>query len=200
MSFFLRRIAPVVLLLTFMQGKTPAQQSNGQDILIDELIHQIQLGLANAQKDLAEEKMPTLNSVTLDLVTEAKVSAGGKINLYIVSFGTKWERDRSQEVEITLKPPSPTAPRPVGKQPAVSDQVMNAIVSAGRGVHAASTNKDVPLVATGIKVVINFVVKTDTSGGLKFTIAPVTADLSGDLANSAVQKITVLYQNPEPKK
>src|SRR6266446_4736351 len=159
------------------------QTPSAQEILIDKLLSEIQLALANAQKQLAAENMPHLESVTLDLVTEAKRDAGGKINLYIVSFGKKWERDRSQEVEITLKPPSATLPLPVGKGPSVSDQLVSAIVSAARGVQNARKNKDVPLVTTGLKVVLNFVVKGDLSGGVKFEIAPITVDLSGDLTN-----------------
>jgi len=58
----------------------------------------------------------------------------------------------------------------------------------------------VPLVASALKVVLSFVVKGDTSGGVKFEIIPVTVDLSGDVANSAVQKITVVFQNPETTK
>jgi len=56
------------------------------------------------------------------------------------------------------------------------------------------------LVTSSVKVVLGFVVKGNTSGGVKFTIAPVTLDLSGKLANSVVQKITVVFHNPEPKK
>jgi hypothetical protein len=82
----------------------------------------------------------------------------------------------------------------------VSDELVKAIESAARGVQAARQNSDVPLVASGLKVVLSFVVKGDTSGGARFEIVPVTADLSGELANSALQKITVVYQNPAPKR
>jgi hypothetical protein len=56
------------------------------------------------------------------------------------------------------------------------------------------------LVASGLEVALSLVVAGDTSGGAKFEIVPVTVDLSGELANSAIQKITVVRQNPEPKK
>jgi hypothetical protein len=202
MDAFRKCVIPscLALLIAPVSGLAgPPQTPNAQEILIDKLLVEIQLALANAQKQLATEGMPHLESVTLDLITEAKREVGGKINLYIVSFGKKWERDRSQEVEITLKPPSPSLPLPVGKGPSVSDQLVSAIVNAARGVQNARKDKDVPLVTTSLKVVLNFVVKGDVSGGVSFEIAPITVDLSGDLTNQAIQKITVVYKNPEDK-
>jgi hypothetical protein len=199
----LRRIW--ILLLIGLMGASPARiyAQSSEDvpgIAIDQLLQQIQIGLAKVQKDLTQDDIPPLQSVTLNLVAEAKKEAGGKINLYIVSFGKKWERDKTQEIEITLKPPSPNKPAPVAQGPTVADELINAIENAARGVHAARQNKQVPLTPTGLKVVLGFTVKTDTSGGVKFTISPVTADLSGDLAKSAIQKVTVVYQVSEPKK
>ena len=181
-------------------ARSSAQQSpDAEQVLISDLVTEVQIGLAKAQKELANQKIPTLKSVTLDLVAEAKVAAGGKINLYIFSFGKKWERDRSQEIEVTLKPPSGKQPVQVAKGPSISDQLVSAIVDAGKGIQAARQNQIVPLEASGLKVVLSFVVRGDTSGGVKFEILPVTVDLSGDLAKSAIQKITVVYENPEPK-
>ena len=199
------RLIPLLvaaLVCSSLSNQAFAQQTpDSQEVLIDQLLREIQVGLAKAQKDLAAEKIPPLQSVTLDLVAEAKVAVGGKINLYIVTFGAKWEKERTQQVEVTLKPPSPNLPMKVAKGPSVSDQLANAIVSAGKGVQAARNDKSVPLAASGLKVVLSFVVKGDTAGGTKFEIAPVTFDLSGRLANQAIQKITVVYQNPEqPKK
>ena len=176
------------------------QPPDGEGILVDKVLAEVQTALAKVQKDLAFEKIPPLQSVTLDLVVEAKREIGPKINLYIVTFGKKWEKDRSQEIEVTLKPPSPGAPIKAGKGPSVSDELVSAIESAARGVQKARQNAVVPLETSALKFVLSFVVKDETSGGVKFEIAPVTVDLSGDLANSATQKITVLYQNPEPSK
>lgn len=186
----------VALVLGPLSNQGFAQQpQDGQGVLIDQVLTEIQSALSKVQKDLAFEKIPPLQSVTLDLVVEVKKEVGAKINLYVVTFGKKWERDRSQEVEITLKPPSPGAPTKAGKGPSVSEELVNAIESAAKGVQRARNDKDVPLETSGLKFVLSFVVKGDTSGGVKFEIAPVTVDLSGDLANSATQKITIIYQN-----
>ena len=190
-----------LLMLVPLGGQAFAQQpENAQGVLVDEVLTEIQTALAKVQKDLAFEKLPPLKSVTLDLVAEAKIQVGHKINLFIVTFGQKWEKDRSQEIEITLTPPNPNLPLKAAKGPSVSDELASAIENAAQGVQKARDNKDVPLEASGLKVVLSFVVKGDTSGGAKFEIAPITADLSGDWAHSATQKITVLYQIPEPAK
>ena len=195
-------LVAILCLVTFALAPLDVRaqgNSAGQSVLIDQALAEIQTALARAQKELADARIPPLDSVTLDLITEAKREGGGKINLYIVSFGRKWERSRTQEIELTLKPPAPTAIN-VARPPSLSDQLVSAIVSAGRGVQAARANKAVPLVSTGLKVTLSFVVKTDTSAGVKFELVPVTVDLAGDLANSAVQKIVILYQNSDPKK
>lgn len=200
MAKILRRVATVALCLTILRAPLAiSQASSSQDVVIDEFLKQVQLALAQVQKDLVDNNLPPLQSVTLNLSTEAKKDVGGKVNLYIVSFGHKIEKGRTQELEITLKPPNPSAPLKVGKVPSVADQLENAILSAARGIKGARQNAQVPLEPTGVKVTLNFVVKSDTSGGVKFTIAPVTADLSGDINDQVTQKITVVYQKPEPK-
>jgi len=190
----------VVILSFFCSQAYPQQTDNKQGVLIDQLLKEVQVGLAKAQVDLHDAGIPPLQSVTLNLTTEVKKEVGGKISLFIVSFGRKWEKSHAQEIEVTLKPPKPSQVVKLARGPSVSDQLVQAIESAARGVQAARNNKDVPLVASNLKVVLSFVVKGDTSGGAKFEIVPVTADLSGDLASSAVQKITVVFENPEPKK
>jgi len=178
-------------------GLAAAQQAKEQGVQIERLIGEVQLGLAKAQKELDANRIPLLKSVTLNLVAEAQKQGGGRIGLFIVTLGKKWRGDLSQEIEVTLKPPSPTHPIKVASEVSVADQLAAAIVSAGRGVQQARLNKEVPLIASALKVVLSFVVKGDTSGGAKIEIVPVTVDLSGKLANSATQKITVVFEDPE---
>lgn len=173
------------------------QTPGTKGVVIDQLLKQVQIGLAKAQTDLQSEGMPPLESVTLNLTAEVNKSIGGKITLLIWSFGHKWEKSRSQEIEVTLKPPEAT--KGIAKaEPTVADQLVEAIESAAKGVQAARNDPSVPLVTSSLKVVLSFVVKGDTSAGAdgKFEIIPVTANLSGNLAKSALQKITVVYANP----
>jgi NTP-dependent ternary system trypsin peptidase co-occuring protein len=196
-SHLLRVSVATCILLLICRQAAALQTPNDQGMLIDELLAEIQTALAKVQKDLVFQKIPPLKSVTLDLVVEANTEIRSGINLYIVTFGTKVERGRSQEVEITLKPPSPSAPLKAGKGPSVTDELVGAIESAAKGVQAARKNSDVPLETSGLKFVLYFVVKGTASAGFKIEIAPITADFSGDVSNSATQKITVLYENPD---
>lgn len=193
------RVLLAVLVFSCCGNALAQGQTDQRGILIGRVLAEIQRALTKTQRDLAFEKLPPLQSVTLDLVAEAKREVGAKINLYIVSFGKKWEKDRSQEIELSLKPPSPNVAVKTGKVPSVSDELVSAIESAALGVRNASANANVPLQPSELKVVLSFVVKGDTSGGAKFEIVPVTVDLSGDLANSATQKITVVFQSPASK-
>jgi hypothetical protein len=178
-------------------GGNPQQTQGEKEVVIEQLLKQVQIGLAKVQNDLKSQGMPPLQSVTLNLTAEVKKGSDKKFTLFIWSFGHKWEKSRSQEVEVTLKPPEPTAGL-VKAGPTVADQLVEAIESAAKGVQAARKDPDVPLVTSGLKVVLSFVVSGDTSvgGSGKFEIIPVTAELSRKLAKSALQKITVVYANP----
>ena len=170
------------------------QTASPEGVSIEKLISEIQLGLAKAQKELAEEKMPPLISVSLGLIAEATTQVDGKVKLFVVSFGQKWEKSLTQEIEITLTPPKATQPLKIAKGPSVTDQLVSAIVSAGKAVQLARANTDVPLEMTSLKVALSFVVKKKKGGGAEFEILPVTIGLSGELANAATQKITILYK------
>ncbi len=165
---------------------------------IEELIGEIQTGIAKAQEQLSAEQIPLLKSVTLDLVAEARMRIDGGFEFIVVTLGGYWERASSQEIEVTLKPPKPPKllrkrPRP---RPGVADQLANAIVAAGRGVQKAGSNTNVPLVATALKVVLTFVVRAGISAGLKFELQLVTAKLAGQLEKSATHQVTVLFEDP----
>lgn len=197
--FLLVCISAQITSPTVSHAQTSIERAPEQAVLVDQFLKQVQLALARVQKDLSDDSIPPLESVTLTLSAEAKKDVGGKINLYIISFGHKIEKGRTQEIEITLKPPSPSARLQVAKGPGVSEQLEDAIVNAARGVQNARKNTSVPLETSQLKVTLNFVVKSDTSGGVKFEIAPVTVDLSGELADSTTQKIVVVYQKAAAK-
>lgn len=194
-----------LLALGIVSCATPskAQQARGAEsaqVQVAELLSSVQAALAEAQKELSREEVPLLKSVTLDLSTEAKKDAGGKISLYVVSFGAKREKAESQEIEITLTPPPKGSTQKAGFKPAVvTDRLVAAIVTAAHGVRGAGANKDFPLVFSGLKVTLGFEVTTVGSPGVKFEILPVGFELSGDVSRSTAQKITVQYENPAPK-
>lgn len=190
-------------LLVVLRGRascavtTAAARPQEPGVEIGELVSRIQAGLTEAQRDLDEQRIPLLESVTLNLVAEAGDAGGGQADRLIVSAGKRRERSRPREIEVTLTPPTTRQLRLFTKAPSVGQQLATAIVSAARGVQEARNRQDVPLVASALKVVINFVVKRDASGEGDFEIVPVTFGMSGDLAATAMHKITLLFQDPK---
>lgn len=180
----------------------PPQNTDTIDkqVQVAQLLSSVQLALARVQKDLAFEKMPLLKSVTLYLNAEINKDASGKVNLFVVSFGSKKAKSETQEIEITLTPPPVEHPLNVSSiSPAIIDRLVAAILGAARGVQDAENNKDVPLIFSGLKVVLGFVVKKGASGGAQFEIVPVGFELSGNVSAVSLQKITIQYQNPSSK-
>ena len=169
-----------------------------QDVPIDGLLANIQLALLDIQGQASKESLPPLDAVTLTLQTEYKKAAGGGIKLFIISFGKKWERTRSHELKLELKPPSPLATRPVSKD-AVTEHLVNAVLSAVRGAEAARKRKP-PLELNTLTAEFGFVVEEKGSGGLKYELLPVGFDVAGDLSNKAVHKVAVVFKRPEKKK
>ena len=97
-----------------------------------------------------------------------------------------------------MKPPSPkAATESVSETGGLSDQLVDAIVSAATGIQAARSRKP-PLSLDSMKAEFKFVVNTQTTGGVKFEIVPVGAELSGELSKKAVHTITVSFANQKP--
>ena len=173
------------------------QADGDRGVAIDSVLNEIQRGLTQAQLEIADNKLPPLESVTVTLQTEYVKSGGPKLKLFIISFGQTWEKQSSNELTLVLKPPPPKkATEAVGTHEGLSDQLVDAIVSAANGVQGAKDRKP-PLLLDSMKAEFGFVVNTKTSGGIKFEIVPVTAELSGELSKKAVHKISVSFANPK---
>lgn len=191
------RILYRLVLIVALVASAPCvlgQADTQRGVAIDSVLNEIQRGLTQAQVEIADNKLPPLESVTVTLQTEYVKKGGPKVKLFIISFGQTWEKQSSNELTLVLKPPK-KATEAVGTHEGLSDQLVDAIVSAASGVQAAKDRKP-PLLLDSMKAEFGFVVNTNTSGGIKFEIVPVTAELSGELSKKAVHKITVNFANP----
>lgn len=177
----------------------PAQTAPSDAVTIESVLGEIQHGLADAQTVLNAAKMPPLKSVVLTLHTEYDKKGGAKFSVLIFSFGKTWDKQRSNELVLTLTPPPPAkaVTDAVGTHPGLSTALVQAIVSVAQGVRDAASTKP-PLVLDTLKAEFGFVVQTSTSAGAKFEISPVSADLSGDLSKKAVHTMTVTFATPKP--
>lgn len=194
---FTRLFSRSLVALVLSACSTAALTQQPEGVSIEELLAEVQNGLTQARTKLAQEKLPPLKSVTLNLTAEAVDVGGGKVSLVVVSFGRKWQKSVSQEIEIKMVPPKRGAQSVENKNfsVAVADQLATAIVSAGKSVKNARDHSGAPLVTSNLKVVLSFVVKKETTAGAELKLVPVTFDLSGDMANNAAQKITVEYED-----
>jgi len=85
-------------------------------VLVKDLLTEVQLALVEVQDEADEIGLPKLNSVILKLSTMFVKGGGGKINLYIVSFGTNISAESVQTLTVKLTPPKPGTPVSVGKR------------------------------------------------------------------------------------
>jgi len=175
------------LSLPFVQDPAPPDA-----ITIQEVLTEVQRGLSDAQRQLVAAKIPPLDSVVVHLLTEYHVSGGPKFKVLIFSFGKTWERERSNELTITLRPPRADQQPELLNTPGLASQLVTAIVAAAQGVKDAEAGTP-PLQLANLKAEFGFVVKESTSAGAKFEIVPVSADLKADWSKKAVHTITVTF-------
>ena len=185
--------AAILLFVVTTSRLSPAPQDAPADaITIQEVLTEVQRGLSEAQQQLVAAKIPPLDSVVLHLLTEYNVSGGPKFKVLIFSFGKTWERQRSNELVITLKPPKPQVEIQATGTPGLATQLVAAIVAAAQGVRDAETGTP-PLQLASLKAEFGFVVKESTSAGVKFEIVPVSSDVKADWSKKAVHTITVTF-------
>src|SRR6476620_4316674 len=182
----------VVTAKTVLLGSPPQERPAADAVTIQEVLTEVQRGLAEAQQQLVAAQIPPLDSVVLNLQTEYNVQGGPRFKLLIFTFGKTWERQRSNELVITLKPPKPGTNEQVLATPSLDSQRVAAIVAAAQGGRAAETGTP-PLQLTTLKAEFKFVVKESTSAGAKFEILPVSADLNADWSKKAVHTIAVTF-------
>jgi hypothetical protein len=177
------------LVLTSTVAGAPGQESSGQ---VDEILSEIQLALVRVQNEAASKSLPKLASVSLDLETELSYGGGGELNLYVVSVDGKVDREKLQRIKLNLVPPKPKTEEPIGKG-GISEDLSSAILVAAQGV-ANAQNRKPPLVLDKLEAEIRFILKKAAEGGVKFQILPITAGLQADIKNSAIQTITVSFE------
>jgi len=187
------RVALLVGLLLSVAIASP--QANalepGRAVAIQTVLTAVRDALIGVQKTLRRDDYPPLTAVTLTLQTTVAKQVGGGIKLWVVALGAKAEKSELQEITIQLTPPSPNSPRNLTDENLTS-ALESAIVSAVEGAQNAGS-PGLPLAFTGLQVSISFVVKSNAGGGAKIEILPISADLSGEISDSATQNIKVVF-------
>jgi len=177
-----------------VQATPPPPSTSEQSSSIEEVINQVKQALADVQTKLSEKDLPALKQVKLSLQTTVSKKGGLTLKFWIINIGGTYEKDRAQQIDIVLTPPSAGNARLVGTE-SFTQNLEDAIISAVEGVNKASTTGTFPLNFSSLDVQLKFTVKSDASGGVgnKITIIPITADFSGDLSKTSVQTLTISF-------
>ncbi len=162
-----------------------------QAVAIEDVISQVQAALAVVQTNLAARQFPPMRQVKLSLQTVATKKDGLTLKLWVIGLGDSVETASTQQIDLVLVPPQPGLPKKTGV-PSLAEDLENAILSAAEGVQKARSDP-VPLVLGSLDVRIGFTVKGDVNGGPNVILTPITLGLSGDVANSSIQTITVSF-------
>jgi Trypsin-co-occurring domain 2 len=181
---------------TSCPAQTDGNASSGQVSAIDAVVGQVKQALADIQTNLATQGLPPLKQVKLSLQTTATKKGGISVKLWVINFGATYEKDKTQQVDILLVPPTPGAPKQVGAA-SLTQELEDAIISAAQGVKNAGAGA-IPLKFSSLDVQLGFTVKGDINGGANIVIVPITADFTGDLSKTAVQTLTVSFAAPAP--
>ena len=185
----------------FAAGHETPKVDLSQAVTVQSAIEQVKQALSDAQTDMSREHLknfPPLKQVDLALQTVFAEKVGGGFKFWIISIGGSWEKDRSQELDISLVPPNPGNPKKISTN-SLTQSLVQAIVSAAEGVNNAGEG-EIPLNTSSVVVKISFTVKKDVNGGVSTPeLSPITADSTGDLSKTAVQTLTLTFSSSPSK-
>lgn len=192
----MRRLTIVLAVFATLAPAVSYAQST--DVSVDELLAQIKKVLSRVDS-ASVGSLPPLSRVTLNLKTVLEKESGGKFSLWIVSFGKEVSEQVVQTVSLELAPPvrGEESRRTSGRDPAsvsISEALAEAIIVTAEAVAQAQLIPNLEL--RMLTATVRFGISTDTAGGLKLQILPLTVDLGGDVRREAIQEIVVEFRSP----
>ena len=107
-----RLLALLILLLAGLLPRTVLADQHTA-VVVEKLLDSVYGALADAQSALADQGLPPLASVELEIAVSYHEDDAGRLNLYVITFGGGREQSIEQRLYISLKPPPPDAGKPV---------------------------------------------------------------------------------------
>lgn len=188
----MRRVILLFLLSGLLHGFSPAPVQ-ADDISLSDMVHSVQVALRNAQSQIAKDKLPSLDTVTLSLKTTLKKEVTGGFTLFIVSFGGAETTVTTSSVTIKLVPPKADAAAHVTPIAEISNTLKESILAAAKSIRAARAGKP-RLEARSIEVTLAFALLKEDAGGLHISFLPFEGGVTGGISNSHIQTIKVVFQ------
>ena len=171
----------------------PARAPGGahEGAQLEAVLEAIQQALSEGQtQDVAG--FPPLKSVTVKLQTEASRSAGGGVELYVFSIGSKFTAETASTLELKMKPPPGQPPKGLRPSADLEQALARAIFLAKVGVAKAAQGTP-PFVMTDIEIDLKFGVELGGSAGAKVTLVPLGAEVGGKIGHNQVHTITLVF-------
>ena len=168
---------------------------------LDSVLTEVQRGLQKAQDDLNGSSLGKLQSVQLTLHTQSEEDKTGKMTIFVISVGGGPGVSASQDLVLTLRPPTSTnttsAIKMTNAAPTVADSIVALIKEAAHAAETARKGKP-PLDAENLTLELAFTVTNSVKGGLQFNLGTVAADVGGSMKNASQQRIKITIAPPKP--
>ncbi len=134
---------------------------------------------------------PPLKQVSIRLQTTVARSAGGELRFLVFSLGSKVQAESASTVELALEPPE-TRPAETLLPASLKEALASAINLAKVGVVKARRGTP-PLAAKSVKIVLNFAVAVEGSGGGSVKLLPLGIDGTGRLSREKIHTIGLTF-------
>lgn len=171
----------------------PVRIATADDITLSDMVRSVQSALLGSQNLILDEKLPELDTVSLNLRTVLKEKTNGGFTLYVVSIGGDHTSTTTSSVTLELIPPRPRSASDVSKATVIQDSLQSAIVAAAKAIRVARTGQPT-LDAKLVEISIVFVLETSNTGGIRILFPPFEASIEGKISNGLVQTITVRFK------
>ena len=169
----------------------PAVASDCPGAKAEELILQVQRALLIVSKKVAQDQLPKLSTVEVTLKTALDLKGNAGFEFFIITLGSKVTSEETQEIKLTLVPPSPTTPEKSSATDfakAMADAIIAAALSVDKALKA-----DPPLIMSKLEATFKFAVKREGEGGLKLVFVPVLLNFGAGVSASALHEVKVAF-------
>lgn len=187
-------VAVVVVAFTVIATSDSTSAAGSPDV--EQLLKQLRSTLIKVQGEIAQQKLPELKSVEINLQTGIKTTAGGKITFFVISIGDTVTRERAQTFKMTLSPPKVTSSQ-VAANPDFSRDFANAIIAIAETI-AKSSGQKPSLKLSNLSASIKFVSESTMQGGVeKVQLLPVSIDLGGTVTPTNTHEAILNFGSTE---
>ena len=171
----------------------PAQAS-GQTLSLAELVKHVKVALLLVEQSAVKDKLPSIETATLNVHAIQILEAGGKLKFYVISAGANTKAATTSNIKLVLGPPSANSATDVASDN-LAESIANSIVSAAEAIAEARIGQP-PLEPRSLTAEITFAVTTEGEGGVSIQFPPFSAEAKGGISSSNTHSIIISYKWP----